>query len=252
MHSLTSASPVSGPDSIMPSSQAQQRRLVRAATKKRPHASTQATLTFWALEPRRVTQRLHGVPHAAASVHAESSETWLLHVPQSRPRFWGKRFDRARSCLLHLRVTSLPGTSSVARSAQAQLRRLERAAGKQERPQTPSQAPCPAVYPKCSFSPIPRLVLPRQEILTNNSQLVLLRLPSPCTPTSTPTHVCSAPSVGAHPHTRPVSPPASAVLAGTHLATTPVRTRRSRSFGPIGAACLFTQPDDDLLLTLCI
>ena len=34
---------------------------------------------------------------------------------------------------LHLRVTNLPSPSSVMRSAQAQLRRLERASGKNER-----------------------------------------------------------------------------------------------------------------------
>ena len=71
----------------------------------------------------------------------------LLHVRQRRPRV---------PVFLHFHVTNLPGPSSVMRSAQAQRRRLERAAGKNERerlskrPAQQSTPSAPSTQPQTS------------------------------------------------------------------------------------------------------
>ena len=107
---------------------------------------------------------------------------------------------------------------------------------------TPSQAPCPAVHPKCLFHPISSEYCPDAK---------------PFHPTSSECRPGGKAAFFPHAHIhstacvlRPVSwlastgspfgSPASTVLAGTPLTTTPARSRHLP--GPSELPALFTQP----------
>ena len=153
------------------------------------------------------------------------------------------------SVFRHLRVTNLPGPSSVTRSAQAQHHLMEGAAGKNDRKRLckrlakQSASNALSTQPQSSCASFETQSLPQQPASTARAGNFL----SPFTSTSTPFLACSAPPIAAHPPTHTTGSLDNTVLARTSLPTPPARTQSSRSPASEPPA-LFTQPDELSLL----